>query len=232
MKLNIQISLLLSSFIFGIMFSLLVNIFFKLINYQKIYLKIIYNIIISLLYFYIILKINNGIIHYYSIIAIILGYLFVDIRLKKWYTFYGDNMKKNKRFKRRIVLTVPITLTIIVFSLITCVTELIKINNLMVQEKELKAELKDLILTSEQLDIEITKLNDPDYIARYAREKYLYSKDDEIVVIIESAEQLQEVDNKINKNYLFVGIIGCMVIILFIFVFIFTKKNRKKELIN
>lgn len=102
----------------------------------------------------------------------------------------------------------------------------------MVQEKELKAELKDLILTSEQLDIEITKLNDPDYIARYAREKYLYSKDDEIVVIIESAEQLQEVDNKINKNYLFVGIIGCMVIILFIFVFIFTKKNRKKELIN
>lgn len=141
-------------------------------------------------------------------------------------------MKKNKRFKRRIVLTVPITLTIIVFSLITCVTELIKINNLMVQEKELKAELKDLILTSEQLDIEITKLNDPDYIARYAREKYLYSKDDEIVVIIESAEQLQEVDNKINKNYLFVGIIGCMVIILFIFVFIFTKKNRKKELIN
>ena len=29
-----------------------------------------------------------------------------------------------------------------------------------------------------------TKLQDPDYVARYAREKYLYSKDGEIIIRI------------------------------------------------
>ena len=30
----------------------------------------------------------------------------------------------------------------------------------------------------------VAKLQDPDYVARYAREKYLYSKDGEIIIRI------------------------------------------------
>ena len=37
----------------------------------------------------------------------------------------------------------------------------------------------------ENLKEEINKLQDPEYMAKYAREKYLYSKDDEIVIKIE-----------------------------------------------
>ena len=33
--------------------------------------------------------------------------------------------------------------------------------------------------------IKINKLQDPEYMARYAREKYLYSKKDEIIIKIE-----------------------------------------------
>ena len=32
---------------------------------------------------------------------------------------------------------------------------------------------------------EITRLQDPEYMAKYAREKYLYSKDNEIILKIE-----------------------------------------------
>ena len=35
------------------------------------------------------------------------------------------------------------------------------------------------------LNDEISKLQDPEYLAKYAREKYLYSKDDEIIIKIE-----------------------------------------------
>ncbi len=47
-------------------------------------------------------------------------------------------------------------------------------------EKEL-VELKD---KEEELKATVTKLQDPDYVARYAREKYLYSKDGEIIIRI------------------------------------------------
>ena len=36
----------------------------------------------------------------------------------------------------------------------------------------------------EELNKTVTKLSNPDYVARYAREKYLYSKDGEIIIRI------------------------------------------------
>jgi len=55
-----------------------------------------------------------------------------------------------------------------------------------------KSEINDLKVTysekledEEELKDEINKLQDPEYMARYAREKYLYSKKDEIIIKIE-----------------------------------------------
>ena len=36
----------------------------------------------------------------------------------------------------------------------------------------------------DELKVDASKLQDPDYIARYAREKYSYSKDGEIILRI------------------------------------------------
>ena len=44
--------------------------------------------------------------------------------------------------------------------------------------------LEKLKEKEEELNNTVTKLSDPDYIARYAREKYLYSKDGEIIIRI------------------------------------------------
>ena len=52
------------------------------------------------------------------------------------------------------------------------------------QEKELDEELIVLKEKEEELKVDANKLQNPDYIARYAREKYFYSKDGEFILQI------------------------------------------------
>ena len=50
------------------------------------------------------------------------------------------------------------------------------------QKKEYNKIISELKEKEEELNNTVTKLQDPDYVARYAREKYLYSKDGEIII--------------------------------------------------
>ena len=52
------------------------------------------------------------------------------------------------------------------------------------QKKSLEKQLIELQEKELQLKVDADKLQDPDYIARYAREKYLYSKDGEFIIKI------------------------------------------------
>lgn len=46
----------------------------------------------------------------------------------------------------------------------------------------LNSQYEELLRDSESLQSEITKLQDSDYVARYAREKYMYSLPDEVII--------------------------------------------------
>lgn len=46
----------------------------------------------------------------------------------------------------------------------------------------LESTVSDLELQEESLDSELNKLKDPDYIARYAKEKYLYTEEGELII--------------------------------------------------
>lgn len=46
----------------------------------------------------------------------------------------------------------------------------------------LQEKMSNLADKEEYLKVEVEKLNDPVYIAKYAREKYLYSKDGEFTI--------------------------------------------------
>ncbi|MFI3260808.1 MAG: septum formation initiator family protein [bacterium] len=62
------------------------------------------------------------------------------------------------------------------------------INRIIANKKslvELEVYYGDLISKEESLKSEVTKLSDPDYVARYAKEKYLYSTDGEIIIRFE-----------------------------------------------
>ena len=52
------------------------------------------------------------------------------------------------------------------------------------EQKEYTVKLEKLKDKEDELNNTVTKLQDPDYVARYAREKYLYSKDGEIIIRI------------------------------------------------
>lgn len=46
----------------------------------------------------------------------------------------------------------------------------------------LQTSYEELLDTEEALKAEVQKLKDPDYVERYAKEKFLYTKDDEIII--------------------------------------------------
>ena len=52
------------------------------------------------------------------------------------------------------------------------------------EKKMLDKELTALKEKEEELKVDANKLQNPDYVARYAREKYLYSKDGEYILQI------------------------------------------------
>jgi hypothetical protein len=85
--LNIQIKSIIYSFIYGCIFSLLLNINYKYIYYSKGIKKILINIFFIidnvLLYFLILRYINNGIFHFYFLLSIILGFIVVNYMTTK-----------------------------------------------------------------------------------------------------------------------------------------------------
>ena len=53
----------------------------------------------------------------------------------------------------------------------------------------LEVQLADLKDNEEKLESEINRLQDPEYLARYAREKYFYSKENELIIRIPEKEE-------------------------------------------
>lgn len=78
MSLDIQIASLCFSFCFGIFFSLLLNINQKIIYSSKTFIKLFGTVLVVflsvLIYFILLLYINNGIFHPYEIVMITLGF--------------------------------------------------------------------------------------------------------------------------------------------------------------
>lgn len=59
-----------------------------------------------------------------------------------------------------------------------------QIYNKYIEKKELDAKLAKLKDEEENLSIDVEKMQDPEYIARYLREKYFYSKEGEYIIRI------------------------------------------------
>ena len=93
---------------------------------------------------------------------------------------------KNSKIKkhRRIVFLGFGSILIIVIMSYTLGKYWIEIFDKYQEKKKLEEELISLKEKEEQLKVDANKLQNPDYIARYAREKYMYSKDGEYILKI------------------------------------------------
>lgn len=78
MNLQVQIYLILYSFIYGFILSILLDINYAFIYKKKLFIKYIISFLFainaSFIYFFFLQKINNGILHIYSFLWILIGF--------------------------------------------------------------------------------------------------------------------------------------------------------------
>lgn len=96
-------------------------------------------------------------------------------------------MTKRKKVnkKRRRTLLLGLLSIFIIFGVTFSIGKYwIEIFDKYQEKKELDEKLTRLKEKEEELQVDAKKLQNPDYIARYAREKYSYSKDGEYILQI------------------------------------------------
>ena len=94
-------------------------------------------------------------------------------------------MKKvTKKDRRRITLLIIIFIPLLTVFVSNMFSYWSQIYNNIKEKEELELLYREILEEEETLKSEIVKLQDDEYIARYAREKYLYSKDGEIIIKI------------------------------------------------
>lgn len=91
---------------------------------------------------------------------------------------------KRKQVTRKIIFVFIIYIVLGVLLLDSIVKTSYQLYTKNKEKRKFQEELEVLKDTEDELKGQVNKLQDPDYIARYAREKYLYSKDGEIIIRI------------------------------------------------
>lgn len=90
-----------------------------------------------------------------------------------------------RKERRRIVMTSIICFFIISLSIISSVNNVFKIGEKKKEKEVLTKRLEELEEEEITLTDDVEKLKNPEYAARYAREKYLYSKNGEKILKID-----------------------------------------------
>lgn len=95
------------------------------------------------------------------------------------------NKRLTRKERRRVVLTSIFCFFIIGLSVISSISNISKIEEKKLEKKELTQMLENLKEEEKTLTDDVEKLKNPEYAARYAREKYLYSKTGEKILKID-----------------------------------------------
>lgn len=137
-------------------------------------------------------------------------------------------MMKKKSKRRFILLGIPSIIAIAYFFVILfsysynyfCLKK---------EETDLKNELISLQDEKSNLKIEIEKLNDPEYVARYAKENFLYSADGEYIIKIDTEEKNPTMVQSNNQLIYIISICGVSILILMFMFIRYNKKNNLKK---
>ncbi len=127
--------------------------------------------------------------------------------------------KVSRASKRRLLIFGTISCLLMGYFFVSLTTYAFSIARLQKEQSELEEKLLSLKEEEQNLKTEIQKLQDPEYIARYARENYLYSKDGEYIIKIEKDEEEEETTSREDQYYYYIiGGIGVIVIGMIIYV--------------
>ena len=115
----------------------------------------------------------------------------------------GDNLKKKSfnRSRRRLLVFGTLSVIMIGYFFYVVIAYSYKLISLKNEEQELISKIDSLEEEEEKLKTEIDMLQDPEYIARYARENYLYSKDGEYIIKLDPSEEDEISINSKRSNW-------------------------------
>ena len=98
--------------------------------------------------------------------------------------------KKRKKKKRNSKLLYYVIIAVVIIGTFISSANYCKdIYDKYQEKKELEKELIKLKEKEESLKVDAERLQNPDYVARYAREKYYYSKDGELIIKLPDEEE-------------------------------------------
>ncbi len=140
-----------------------------------------------------------------------------------------------KASKKRLLVFGTLSIIIIIYFLFQLLFYTYRIYNLKREQGKLQKNYTSLKKEEKELRNEIDKLQDSDYIARYARENYSYSKNGEYIIKLADSEEKKDDDvsftqyvinkiSNINIDYLYI-IYGTITIIVVIIVVTSKKKT-------
>ena len=146
----------------------------------------------------------------------------------------------SKASKRRLSVFGTLSLVAIIYFVFSLFYNVYSIYSLTKEKSNLESKYLVLKEEAEELKIDIEKLSDEKYLANYAREKYLYSKDGEYILQIDN-EELDKLSNevkntnndidiinlKLSRTYTLTILFGIFAVII-IYIFIKGRKKKKK----
>lgn len=94
------------------------------------------------------------------------------------------NKRVSSKVKRRLCLLSCVLILMISVFIGTIFQDWVQIMQNKSMLADLNSQYNELLDQEESLNSEVTKLHDIDYVARYAREKYMYSLPNEIIIKI------------------------------------------------
>lgn len=128
--------------------------------------------------------------------------------------------KRKKASENRLIIFGTSSIIVIAFFVYSFFNYIIQVKNLNDEQAKLENDLLVLKQEESNLKNEIEKLKDPDYLARFARENYMYSKDGEYIIKVSEKEEKDNTQETVenNKNYLVIIIITSIILITLIFI--------------
>ena len=92
---------------------------------------------------------------------------------------------RTKKEKKRLFVISVIIVGLIALLAFSVSKDFITIAKNVKQTKELTQKYENLLDEKKSLTSQVTKMQDPNYLARYAKEKFLYSKEDEVIIRVD-----------------------------------------------
>lgn len=94
-----------------------------------------------------------------------------------------------KRYRFRLLIYACIFVSIISITVLSCYGTWKQIIENKKEKEELTVKYNELLESEETLEGEVVKLQDPEYVAKYAREKYLFTKEGELIIDMSESKE-------------------------------------------